>query len=115
MSDKRNTDKRNTDKRNTDKRNTDKRNTDKRNTDKRNTDALPEEVFHVVTALFPELIRISAESDIKAVELFTIWYLKNNGKPDDTGQTVILRTEMTGVLAHEIGFSDGAIDQHLAR
>ena len=79
------------------------------------SDALPEDVFHVITALFPEFIRISAEADIKAVELFTIWYLKNNGRPDDTGETVILRTEMTNVLGREIGFSDGAIDQHLAR
>ena len=77
--------------------------------------SLPDDLFHVVTALFPELIHISEASNINAVELFTLWCLKHRGTKDDMGQAVLLRSDITKLLGREIGFSAGAIDQHVNR
>lgn len=76
---------------------------------------LPDDLFHLVTALFPDLIRISEASEIKAIELFTLWYLKHKGATNNFGQRVLLRSQLTRLLQGEVGFSAGVVDQHLDR
>ena len=65
--------------------------------------------------LFPDLIRITESCDLKAVEFFTLWYLKNRGDQGDDDQWVVMRKEVTELLKKEVNYEDKDVDQHLRR
>jgi DNA-binding MarR family transcriptional regulator len=76
---------------------------------------LPEEIFHLFAKLFPDFIRITESCDLKAVEFFTLWYLKNRGDQGDDDQWVVMRWEVTELLKKEVNYEDNDVDQHLKR
>jgi DNA-binding MarR family transcriptional regulator len=73
---------------------------------------LPEAVFHAVATIIQRLVYIvDRECGIAPMDLLTLWFVDYFGKPNEDGESVILRRTLTLMLARKFGMTSGQMNK----
>lgn len=81
--------------------------------------AVAESLFRAFATLIPKFMQISEKCGVDLVEIFTLWYVRHNGKtrqnqnPEE--EVILLQAELTRLLRKEFGYTPQNVDRLLKR
>jgi DNA-binding MarR family transcriptional regulator len=79
-----------------------------RQTDHSQSNGLPEVAFHAIAHLLPGLNRLAENCSISIGQWIILWKLRNSGVPNQHGEFIMLRQDLTDSLEKE-GFGEANI------